>query len=74
MRSAGTATAAIAIAALGLSLEAKVLDDFNDNTKTGWTDFTFVPNFGLPTESGGSSSSRNPRRASRSSAPARRPR
>ncbi|MFM8877994.1 MAG: hypothetical protein ACKOKG_02495, partial [Verrucomicrobiota bacterium] len=30
-----------------------VLDDFNDNTKTGWTDFTFVPNFGLPTESGG---------------------
>ena len=53
MRSAGTATAAIAIAALGLSLEAKVLDDFNDNTKTGWTDFTFVPNFGLPTESGG---------------------
>jgi predicted outer membrane repeat protein len=30
-----------------------VLDNFNDNTKTGWTDFTFVPGFGLPTEAGG---------------------
>jgi len=29
------------------------LDDFNDNSKTGWTDFTFVPGFGIPTESNG---------------------
>jgi hypothetical protein len=36
-----------------LSAEAKVLDNFDDNTKTGWTDFTFVPGFGLPTEAGG---------------------
>ncbi|MBE7499653.1 MAG: hypothetical protein HS113_04975 [Verrucomicrobiales bacterium] len=35
------------------SASARVLDDFNDNSKTGWTDFTFVPGFGLPTESGG---------------------
>ena len=35
------------------SASARVLDDFNDNTKTGWTDFTFEPGFGLPTESGG---------------------
>jgi hypothetical protein len=34
-------------------LDETVLDDFNDNTKTGWTDFTFVPGFGLPTEAGG---------------------
>ncbi len=33
--------------------ESSVLDDFNDNTKTGWTDFTFIPGFGLPTEAGG---------------------
>jgi hypothetical protein len=31
----------------------KVLDNFDDNTKTGWTDFTFLPNFGTPVESGG---------------------
>jgi len=30
-----------------------VLDNFNDNTKTSWTDFTFMPDFGLPTEAGG---------------------
>jgi hypothetical protein len=30
-----------------------VLDDFNDNTKTGWSDFTFVPGFGLPSEADG---------------------
>ena len=41
------------VASLSLSLQAKVLDNFNDNTKTGWTDFTFVPGFGLPTEAGG---------------------
>lgn len=34
----------------GAPAAARVLDDFNDNTKTGWTDFTFVPGFGLPTE------------------------
>lgn len=34
-------------------LDHTVLDDFNDNTKTGWTDFTFVPGFGIPTETGG---------------------
>lgn len=33
--------------------EARVVDDFNDNTKTGWTDFTFVPGYGLPVETGG---------------------
>ena len=32
---------------------AAVLDDFNDNAKTDWTDFSFVDGFGLPTESGG---------------------
>jgi len=37
---------------LGL-LQARVLDDFNDNTKTDWTDFTFIPGFGLPVETGG---------------------
>jgi len=41
------------VASLSLSLQARVLDNFNDNTKTGWTDFTFVPGFGLPTEAGG---------------------
>jgi hypothetical protein len=41
------------VASLSLSLQARVLDNFNDNTKTGWTDFTFVPGFGLPTEVGG---------------------
>ena len=40
-------------AALSLPVQAKVLDNFDDNTKTGWTDFTFVPGFGLPTEAGG---------------------
>jgi hypothetical protein len=29
------------------------VDDFNDNNKTGWSDFTFVPGFGLPTEGDG---------------------
>ncbi|HOC01339.1 MAG TPA: hypothetical protein PKM43_21645, partial [Verrucomicrobiota bacterium] len=32
---------------------ARILDDFNDNTKTGWTDFTFIPGFGLPVEQAG---------------------
>jgi len=34
-------------------LDTTILDDFNDNTKTDWTDFTFVPGFGLPTEQNG---------------------
>ena len=41
------------VASLSLSVQAKVIDNFDDNTKTGWTDFTFVPGFGLPTEAGG---------------------
>ena len=32
---------------------ANVLDNFNDNAKTGWTDFTFLPGFGSPQETGG---------------------
>lgn len=39
---------------------ARALDDFADNNKTGWTDFTFVPGFGLPTESGGRFTFRQP--------------
>ncbi|HNU52625.1 MAG TPA: hypothetical protein PKJ98_17165 [Verrucomicrobiota bacterium] len=38
--------------ALAPAASAGILDDFNDNTKTGWTDFTFIPGFGLPTETG----------------------
>jgi len=50
----GAATATVAaLASMSPALEAKVLDAFDDNTKTGWTDFTFVPGFGLPTEAGG---------------------
>lgn len=30
-----------------------VLDNFDDNTKTDWADFTFQPGFGLPQETGG---------------------
>ncbi|MSU33326.1 MAG: hypothetical protein EXS25_11890 [Pedosphaera sp.] len=40
-------------ALFGLATQANVVDDFNDNSKTSWTDFTFVPGFGLPTESDG---------------------
>lgn len=29
---------------------ARVLDNFDDNTKTAWSDFTFVTGFGLPSE------------------------
>jgi len=32
---------------------ARVLDNFDDNTKTGWSDFTFTPGFGIPAETGG---------------------
>jgi len=31
-------------------LDDAILDDFNDNTKTDWLDFTFVPGLGLPSE------------------------
>jgi hypothetical protein len=34
-------------------LDNSVLDDFNDNVKTAWQDFTFVPGFGIPEETGG---------------------
>jgi hypothetical protein len=34
-------------------LDSVLLDDFNDNTKTAWQDFTFVPGLGLPVETGG---------------------
>jgi hypothetical protein len=34
-------------------LDRTVVDDFNDNTKTDWKDFTFVTGLGLPTETGG---------------------
>ncbi len=44
---------ALLAALLSLSTQATVLDNFNDNTKTGWTDFTFIPGFGLPSETGG---------------------
>jgi hypothetical protein len=35
------------------SLSARVVDDFNDNVKTAWADFTFVPGFGIPVEQNG---------------------
>ncbi len=53
IRSGAAAATVAALATLSPTLQAKVLDHFDDNTKTGWTDFTFVPGFGLPTESGG---------------------
>ena len=31
-------------------LDDVILDDFDDNTKTSWSDFTFVPGLGLPVE------------------------
>lgn len=34
-------------------LEEATLDDFNDNAKTDWQDFTFVPGMGIPTEANG---------------------
>ncbi len=40
-------------AACCLTATATVLDNFDDNTKTGWTDSTFINGFGLPVESGG---------------------
>jgi len=44
----------IAFALGGFSISARVLDDFDDNTKTGWTDFLFpVGPYAQITESGG---------------------
>ncbi|MBI2950337.1 MAG: hypothetical protein HYY23_22125, partial [Verrucomicrobia bacterium] len=34
-------------------LDNTVVDNFDDNTKTDWKDFTFVTGFGLPAETGG---------------------
>jgi hypothetical protein len=47
--------AAFALLALlwNVPAQSRSIDNFNDNTKTGWTDFTFVPGFGIPTESNG---------------------
>jgi hypothetical protein len=42
--------AALLLGFVTFSISAKTLDNFDDNTKTGWTDFTFQPGFGLPTE------------------------
>jgi hypothetical protein len=47
-------------AALAFTVQATVLDNFDDNTKTDWTDFTFIPGFGLPTETGGRFSFQQP--------------
>lgn len=38
---------------LTTGLQAKVLDNFDDNIKKDWTDFTFIPGVGLPVETGG---------------------
>jgi hypothetical protein len=37
----------------GYLAPARVLDDFNDNTKTDWTDYVFQPGLGTITEAGG---------------------
>src|SRR5690606_9276781 len=34
-------------------LQEVLVDDFDDNNKTGWEDFTFVEGFGLPVEENG---------------------
>jgi hypothetical protein len=36
-----------------LPVGARVLDNFNDNTKTAWADSTFIPGFGIPVEADG---------------------
>ena len=40
-------------ALLPFCVSARVIDDFNDNTKSNWTDFSFAPPLGYPTEKGG---------------------
>ena len=37
----------------GYQAPARVLDDFNDNTKTAWDEFVFQPGMGTITEAGG---------------------
>lgn len=44
---------ALVLGAMAAASHAKVLDDFNDNVKTQWEDFSFLEGFGLPLESGG---------------------
>ena len=44
---------ALAVLANLPSAQARGLDNFDDNAKTDWKDFTFVPGLGLPTETGG---------------------
>lgn len=53
MRFRTQATLLILSLFLGWNSPARVLDNFDDNTKTAWADFTFVPGFGLPTEADG---------------------
>ena len=45
--------ALIATILLPAFANATVLDDFNDNVKTGWTDFSFGPGLGTSTEANG---------------------
>lgn len=45
--------AAVLSAVLVVPAFARVLDNFDDNTKTAWTDFTFVQPFGIPAEQNG---------------------
>jgi hypothetical protein len=45
--------ALIAIILLPAFANATVLDDFNDNVKTGWTDFNFGPGLGTSSEANG---------------------
>lgn len=49
----GLLTLLLVLCSFQASTHGKVLDDFNDNTKTDWTDFTFVPGLGLPVEANG---------------------
>ena len=44
---------AILCLVFNLSSSARVLDNFDDNTKTAWADFTFIPGFGIPVETDG---------------------
>lgn len=48
-----TPTAVLLALVLSFTANGRVLDDFNDNTKTGWTDFTFAPGAGSITEQNG---------------------
>jgi len=45
-------TLVLAVSCFGM-LQARILDDFDDDSKTDWADFTFIDGFGLPTETGG---------------------